>query len=633
MMLSSIRARVVLACVALVVFSVVSSTATDYSIAKASMETAIEHDLTSSANDHSAAIGEWIAEKTRMVSSLQDVVLAADPDRMLKQVAVAGGFFDVGVGYPDKTAKFTDWPNIPSSYDPTSRPWYKSAVQAGKPVALPYVSTSGALLLALAIPVIRDGVLKAVLVGDVALDSVVESVKSIRPTPASFGMLIERGGRVIAHPDPKLLFKPVTDISADFAAGTTAWTGGGTPPMKVVVDGKTKLARAQDVPGTDWKVVVALDEAEATAGMRSLLNGSLASLLVIVGIASVIGAAVTTNAFRRLGHVCQAMTAIGSGTGDLTQRLPDDGRDEVANIARSFNQFVAKIQSVMLEIHGASESVRAAANEIAAASHDLSSRTESAAASLQQTAASMDQISVTVDQSAAAAREADQRSEIATQIASRGGQIVSDAVNTMGEIEEASGRIGDIISVIDGIAFQTNILALNAAVEAARAGELGRGFAVVAGEVRSLAQRSATAAKEIRDLIQGSVEKIGAGTRLVDRAGELMHDVERSNARVVSIMSEISTASNQQSTGVEQIGRAVAQLDEVTQHNAALVEEAASAAQALEQQAQGLTVAVGSFRIEHGSTVARGRDVPHGVPSAAWMAKPKASAKLSLLAK
>ncbi|MFB9123738.1 methyl-accepting chemotaxis protein [Paraburkholderia dipogonis] len=597
-MLSSIRARVVLACVALVVFSVVSSTATDYSVAKASMEAATNHDLTSSANDHSVAIAEWIAGKTRMVSSLEDVVLSADPGPILKQIAVAGGFFDVGVGYPDRTAKFTDWPNIPSSYDPTSRPWYKSAVQAGKPVALPYVSTSGALLVALAIPVIRDGVLKAVLVGDVALDSVVQNVEAIHPTPASFGMLIDHSGRVIAHPDPKLRFKPVTDIAADFAGVTTTSAGMGNTPMKLAVDGKTKLVRAQDVPGTDWKIVVALDESEATAGMRSLLGASLVSLVVIVGIASIIGAAITTTAFRRLGHVCQAMTAIGSGTGDLTQRLPDGGRDEVASIARSFNQFVAKLQSVMLDIRGASELVRAAANEIAAASQDLSSRTESAAASLQQTAASMGQISGTVEQSAAAAREADERSGIATQIASRGGEVVSDAVGTMAEIEEASGRIGAIISVIDGIAFQTNILALNAAVEAARAGEQGRGFAVVAHEVRSLAQRCAQAAREVKQLVEATVSRVAAGSFQVRQAGETMSEIVANAADVQSVISGIARAALEQTHGIQEVNLAIMQLDGMVQQNAALVEQSAAAATSLQAQASSLAFTIGRFKVE-----------------------------------
>jgi len=597
-MLSSIRARVVLACVALVVFSVFASTATDYSIATSSMEAAIDHDLTSSANDHAAVIGEWIAGKTQMISSLQDVVLTADALPVLQQIAVAGGFFDVGVGYPDKTAKFNDWPNPPASYDPTSRPWYKAAVQSGKPVAIPYVSTSGALLVGLGIPVIRDGVVKAVLDGNIPLDSVVENVKSIRPTPASFGMLIDHSGRVIAHADPKLRLKPVTDLAADFAGVTSASAGPGNAPKKVAVDGQMKLVRVQNVPGTDWDVVVALDQAEATAGMRSLLSGSLVSLLVIVGIASVIAVAITTSAFRRLEHVRQAMAAIGSGAGDLTQRLPDEGGDEVAKIARSFNQFVSRLQSVMREIRGASESVNAAANEIASSSRDLSSRTESAAASLQQTAASMEQISGTVDRSAAAALEADERSGIATQMASRGGEIVSDAVGTMGAIEEASGRIGAIISVIDGIAFQTNILALNAAVEAARAGEQGRGFAVVAHEVRSLAQRSAQAAREVKQLVEATVSRVGAGSSLVRRAGETMGEIVANAVDVQSVVAGIARSTTEQTRGIQEVNRAVMQLDAMVQQNAALVEESAAAAAALQTQASALALTIGSFKVD-----------------------------------
>ena len=597
-MLSSIRARVVCACVSLVVFSVVSTTVANYTTAKANDEAAISHDLTTYADDHAKAIGDWIAAKTLMVSSLQDAVLTTNPDPMLKQIAVAGGFFDVGVGYPDRTAKFTDWPNIPSSYDPTSRPWYKGAAQAGKPVAIPYVSTSGQLLVALAVPVIRDGVLKAVLVGDVALDSVVENVKSIHPTPASFGVLVDHSGRVIAHADPKLRFKPVADIAPDLAKVTTTSASTGKVPMELTVEGNAKLVRAQAVPGTDWHVVVNLDKSEATAGIRSLLTASLISLVVIVGIATVTCFVITTTVFRRLADVCHAMTAIGSGTGDLTQRLPEDGKDEVSDIARSFNQFVAKLQAVILGIRGTSELVHAAANEIAAASHDLSSRTESAAASLQQTAASMDEISGTVVQSGAAAREADDRSAAATQIASQGGEAMSNVVGTMTTIEEASDRIGTIIGVIDGIAFQTNILALNAAVEAARAGEQGRGFAVVAQEVRSLAHRSAQAAREIKQLVESTVASVAAGAAQVREAGDTMSEIVTNVAHVQSIVSDIARSATEQMTGIQEVNRAVAQLDGMVQQNAALVEESAAAASALQNQAAALVSAIEQFKVE-----------------------------------
>jgi len=591
-MLSSIRARVVCACVALVVFSVISSTATNYVIAKASNEREIDRNLSSDVDNRAFVIGEWVASKARMISSLQDVALTPDPVPMLKQVATAGGFWDIGVGYPDKTAKFTDWPNIPPDYDPTSRPWYRNAVQAGKPIATPYVSTSGALLVAFAIPVVREGVLKAVVVGDVALDSVVANVKSIHPTPTSFGMLIDNSGRIIAHPDEKLTFKPATDIAPDFDRVTTS-----PFVVAVKVDNEIKLIRAQSVPGTDWHVVIALDKAEATAGTRSLLTASLVSLIVIVGIASLIVGAITTTAFRRLRHVCHAMAAIGSGGGDLTQRLPANGRDEVGDIARSFNNFVEKLQNVMLQVREASESVRTAANEIAAANQDLSSRTESAAGSLQQTAASMDEITGTVDRSTAAAREADARSVGAAKIASHGGQVVADVVTTMGRIEKASDRIGEIISVIDGIAFQTNLLALNAAVEAARAGEQGRGFAVVAQEVRGLAQRSAQAAREVKELVESTVASVAAGSVQVRQAGETMSEIVTNVTDVKTIISGITRAANEQTRGIQEVNRAVIQLDRMVQQNAALVEQSAAAATVLQTQANSLASTIEQFKV------------------------------------
>ncbi|RDK03531.1 methyl-accepting chemotaxis protein [Paraburkholderia lacunae] len=597
-MLSSIRARILCACIALVVFSVVSSTATNYVITKANNDETIDRNLTSVAGDHAVAIGEWVASNTRMISSLQDVALSSDPMPALKQVAAAGKFWDVGVGYADKTAKFTDWPNIPADYDPTSRPWYRKAVQAGKPIAMPYVSTSGALLVGIAVPVVRNGVVKAVVVGDIAMDSVVANVKTIHPTPASFGMLIDDSGRIIAHPEPKLIFKPVTDVAADFGRMAPASFAAARTPIELTVSEKAKLVRAQSVPGTDWHVVIALDKSEATAGMRSLLTASLVSLIVIVGIASLFVGAITTTAFRRLLHVCHAMAAIGSGTGDLTQRLPADGRDEVADIARSFNRFVDKLQRVMVQIRDASESVRAAANEIAAGSHDLSSRTESAAGSLQQTAASMEEITGTVDQSAAAAREADERAAVAAKIASHGGEVVSAAVATMATIEEASDRIGEIIGVIDGIAFQTNILALNAAVEAARAGAQGRGFAVVAQEVRSLAQRSAQAAREVKELVESTVASVAAGSGQVRLAGETMNEIVTNVANVTTIISEITCAADEQTRGIQEVNRAVTQLDGMVQQNAALVEQSAAAATELQTQASALASTVGQFKIE-----------------------------------
>ncbi|OMG73213.1 methyl-accepting chemotaxis protein [Burkholderia ubonensis] len=598
-MFSSIRARIIAACVAIVAAALLASTLINYFIARSYNDDAIDRNLTSVASGHVVGIGDWVATKSRMIASLQDAALSHDPLPVYKQMAAAGGFTNVYAGYADKTFKFSDPTGIPADYDPTGRPWYKQAAQAGKPVVTPpYVDAgTGNLVVTFAVPIMRDGAVKGVVAADVAMNAVIANVKSIHPTPASFGMLVDSNGHVVAHPDSKLTLKPVNDVSTELGAIAPASIMNASAPVEVEVGGAAKLVRALPVPGTDWYAIVALDKSEATAGMRSLLTASLITLVADIVIASLIVGAITATAFRRLSLVRQAMAAIGSGSGDLTQRLPADGGDEVTDIARSFNSFVDKLQQVMQQIRDASESVRTAANEIAAGNQDLSSRTEAAAASLEETAASMEEITATVGQSAAAAGQADQRAEAASKIASHGGVVVSDVVSTMEKIEEASGRIGDIIGVIDGIAFQTNILALNAAVEAARAGEQGRGFAVVAQEVRSLAQRSAQAAREVKVLVESTVASVEAGSGQVRQAGETMHEIVTNVANVTTIISEITHAANEQTRGIQEVNRAVTQLDEMVQQNAALVEQSTAAAAALQTQAHALAATVGQFKV------------------------------------
>ncbi|XHO03721.1 Methyl-accepting chemotaxis protein II [Ralstonia syzygii] len=323
------------------------------------------------------------------------------------------------------------------------------------------------------------------------------------------------------------------------------------------------------------------------------------ALQVVALVAAAIVGAMTSRAFRRLSMIRDAMDDIGSGSGDLTKRLPADGQDEVAQIARSFNAFADKLTAVLQQIRLGSDSVRSAAQEIAAGNADLSQRTEQQASSLEETASSMEELTSIVKQNADNARQASTLAVNASDIAVKGGEVVGRVVETMAGINDSSKKIADIIGVIEGIAFQTNILALNAAVEAARAGEQGRGFAVVASEVRSLAQRSAGAAKEIKALIHDSVERVSNGTALVDQAGVTMGEIVEAVKRVTDIMGEISSASEEQSSGIEQVNQAVNQMDEVTQQNAALVEQAAAAAESLEEQARNLNDAVGSFRLSH----------------------------------
>jgi methyl-accepting chemotaxis protein len=289
--------------------------------------------------------------------------------------------------------------------------------------------------------------------------------------------------------------------------------------------------------------------------------------------------------------------AKGVAAGDLSQQIVARGNDEMGHLLHALATMQSSLSSVVTAVRRDSEGVATASAEIAQGNNDMSARTESQASALEQTAASMEELSGTVRQNADSARTANQLALSASTVAIRGGEVVAQVVDTMKGINESSHRISDIIQVIDGIAFQTNILALNAAVEAARAGEQGRGFAVVASEVRSLAGRSADAAKEIKMLINASVERVDHGTALVDQAGTTMNEVVTSIRRVTDIMGEISAASNEQALGVAQVGEAVKQMDEVTQQNAALVEEMAAAASSLKNQASDLVEAVSVFRL------------------------------------
>ncbi|EHU6072922.1 methyl-accepting chemotaxis protein [Escherichia coli] len=284
--------------------------------------------------------------------------------------------------------------------------------------------------------------------------------------------------------------------------------------------------------------------------------------------------------------------------GDLVKLIEVDGSNEMGQLAESLRHMQGELMRTVGDVRNGANAIYSGASEIATGNNDLSSRTEQQAASLEETAASMEQLTATVKQNAENARQASHLALSASETAQRGGKVVDNVVQTMRDISTSSQKIADIISVIDGIAFQTNILALNAAVEAARAGEQGRGFAVVAGEVRNLAQRSAQAAREIKSLIEDSVGKVDVGSTLVESAGETMAEIVSAVTRVTDIMGEIASASDEQSRGIDQVGLAVAEMDRVTQQNAALVEESAAAAAALEEQASRLTEAVAVFRIQ-----------------------------------
>lgn len=487
------------------------------------------------------------------------------------------------------------------------QPWYKDGLAAPKgqcawakayqDAASPQPRTNCAMA------IYRNGTVWGVATIDVTLGFFNQLAKQMGETIQGNVLIVEADGKVVGNgalvnTAPKL--ENLADVQTPMAAPLKALlSGAGTQPLETTYDSSEgeQTLFLQAIPGSPWFLASSLPTSLLKAQSHNMLTRlglvqiPLAVILLLVSLGFV------RAMMKRLSVLNSNIEALSTGGADLTQRLPASNSPEFNAVAQSFNQFISYLQGLIQQVGDSALAITAASREIASGNANLSSRTEDQASSIVETAASMEQLTGTVRQNADNATHANQLAGDASQVAARGSEVVRQVVTTMGEIHHSSRKVVDIISVIDSIAFQTNILALNAAVEAARAGEQGRGFAVVASEVRNLAQRSANSAREIKKLIEESVANIDTGSALVEQAGQTMDELMQGVSSVTTLMSEIMSASREQSMGIEQVNVAITQLDGTTQQNAVLVEQVSAAAQAMEAQSTQLEQVVQSFRL------------------------------------
>ncbi|RUR54410.1 methyl-accepting chemotaxis protein [Vreelandella populi] len=616
-MFSSLRIRILLAALAAIILGLVINGIVSYATVKHHNNVQIANNLKAVVSGNTQALNEWFNTRLNMLESMETAANSNDPGPALRQLLTSGGFISTYIGYPGAgEIIFDNGFEPPSGYDSRERPWYKAAVNAQDTIITePYVDTqTHELVVTFARPFYRNGRLTAVVGADIPINNIVETVTSIAPTPSSFGFLTTYDGTLVAHPDTDLILNPVSAINNQLTTGLINQLTSAATPLPLTLQGSDKLLLGRAIGGENgWRLIVALDEHEATAGLRAIVTSSIIILVIVALLTALAFGLLLSLLLRRLLGVRNAMDNIASGEGDLTQRLPEQGNDEVTQIARAFNRFVGKMEAVLIDVRTSSVSVHHAANEIAMGGQDLSRRTDNAAASLQQTSASIEEITSTVQHTAASAQEANKLSQTASEVANEGGRVVANVVTTMEDITRASDKIGEIVTLMNSISFQTNLLALNASVEAARAGEHGRGFAVVADEVRKLAGRSSDAANDIQKLIEDSQSKVNNGTLLVRNAGDTMQDIVAHITRVTDVLEEIKAATSEQSDGINQVNIAVAELDRMTQENAAMVEESTTAAEQLKEQANHLAGTISNFTLSHAAAPAA--QPPASLPS------------------
>lgn len=436
-MFKTIKSRLIATCMLIVVAAISIATTGSYLAVSADARQQVLIKLGELGNAHAAGIAGWVKTQKDIVTALAPAVAADEPAASLTQALHSGRLDLAYVGRADRRMQSIPDRKRPPEYDPTARPWYKLAQSSDTAViTAPYIAASSKkLVVSFAYAVKSGGATHAVVGTDVSLDDVIATLHSIKPTPGGFAMLVDPSGKIIAHPDAALSMKPATELSPQLDAALLGRIGG-TDLVSAEVAGRSYFLKSTRVTGTDWQLVTAADEDEALAALSALLATAGVSLVIVV-LLSILASAIAINLMLRgLSQVRDAMDQIGSGDGDLRHRLVSSGEDEIAHIARSFNQFVEKIEQVVLDVRRSSQSIAVASQEIAAGSQDLSGRTEKTASSLQSTASSMEELTTTVGHSADAARSANQLASQASSVAQKGSTAVGEVVRTMAGIHQ-----------------------------------------------------------------------------------------------------------------------------------------------------------------------------------------------------
>jgi methyl-accepting chemotaxis protein len=596
-MFHTIKARLIAITVGLVVITMSILSLANFIVARSNIIATVDTDLRTLNDSQSESISRWAKAQHAVLSSLQLNADATDIKPFLIAADAAGKFELAYIGFSDKRAAFSrPSSKRPADYDPTARPWYQQAIASDTPILTkPYIAAStGKLVVTFAERLPEQ---KGVIAADVLLNSVVDIVLSVKPTPHSYAFLVDSSGSIIAHPNGKWTLKPASEMLPSLSAPYLKSIAEAKQSVEMEMDGRPVFFSVRNVNDTNWMLAIVLDKKEAYETLNKVTTSSVIITVTAAFIAAIMLSVFIAQVLKRLLAVRDALEDISSGDRDLTRRLDASGEDELSQIAKSFNNFADQISGVLIGIRSASKSVKTSSEEIANGNSDLSSRTEQQAGALEETASTMEELTSTVTKNAENARLANKLTGLAADVAIKGGNSVSEVVKAMSSISDASKKIYDIISVIDGIAFQTNILALNAAVEAARAGESGRGFAVVASEVRRLAERSAVAASEIKVLISDSTSRVDFGAAQVEEAGKTMEETVTSIKQVATIMAEISDATEEQAQGIALVNAAIGQIDSLTQRNAALVQDAAAGADTLKNHAIELAEVVSGFKL------------------------------------